>query len=258
MAGRTVSKFSRIYVDGYDMSGYSRAAPSLGWRFNPGAWKALSDPAVGVLPGQAQVNLGTYNGVLDNTATSGMHARMSSSDATRDIMVAIGDRAAPTVGVPAFCAQVTQNSYQAQPGDGIVTVSMDLGGWDERADSNTYPLPWGYLLHAKGTRTAANSSSGATAIVDNSAASTNGGYMMYQIFPLSNTGTATLTVEHSTGGAWTNCTGLTYSITNSAAAASGIVNTTTTGSTINRYTRWQLSLGTSTGVQFALALVRGR
>ena len=256
MAGRTVSKFSRVYIDGYDMSGYSRSAPSLNWAFNQSNWMAINDPAMGALPGQASISLGTYSGVLDNTATSGMHTVLSSSDTVRDIMIPIGDRAAPVAGVPAFCAQVTQNSYQAEPSAGMVTVSIDLGNWDERADTKAYPLPWGYLLHAKGLAGAANSSSGS---VDyGSSGTAAGGYMMYQVFARSNTGTATITVEHSTGGAWAACTGLTYSVTDSSAAASGIVTTTAATSAINRYLRWQISLGSSTGVTFALAFVRGR
>ena len=254
--GRTVSKFARVYVDGYDMSGYSRSAPVLNWGFRPAAWMALDDPAMGALPGQASISMGSYNGILDNTATSGMHAVLSNSDAVRDVMIPLGIRAEPAAGDPTFCAQVTQSAYQAQPSGGMVTVSIDLGNWDERGDTKAYPFPWGYLLHAKGLVAAANTSSGAYDY--GSSGSTNGGYMMYQVFARSNTGTATITVEHSTGGAWSVCTGLTYSVTDSSAAASGIVTTSSATSSINRYTRWQTSLGTSTGVTFALALVRGR
>lgn len=258
MAGRTVSKFSRVYIDGYDMSGYSRAAPNMQWGFRPERWMAIDDPVMGALPGQASIGLGTLNAILDNTATSGMHANFKNSDAARDIMIPIGDRAAPAIGVPAFCAQVTQNSYQAQPQGGMVTVSIDLGDWDERGDTKAYPLPWGYLLHAKGARTAANTSSGASTIVDNSVATTAGGYMMYQLFTGS-TGTVTLKVQDSTGGAWSDVPGLTSgALTNASTPQSAIVTTTAATTQIDRYTRWQISLGTATSVTFAMALVRGR
>lgn len=254
MAGRTVSKFTRVYVDGYDMSGYSRSAPALQWGFSPSRWMAIDDDAMGALPGQASIGMGTYNGILDNTATSGMHAVLSSSDAVRDVMVPIGDRAAPVAGVPAWCAQVIQNSYQAQPSGGMVTVSIDLGDWDERGDTKSYPLPWGYLLHAKGAATAVNTSSGSH---DNSSATTAGGYMMYQLFTGS-TGTVTIKAQDSTGGAWADIPGLTKTVTNASTPASGIVTTTAATTQIDRYTRWQISLGTATSVTFASALVRGR
>lgn len=255
--GRTVSKFSKVYIDGYDMTGYSRSAPTLNWGFSPGRWMALDDEVMGALPGQASINLGTYNGILDNTATSGLHAVLSSaSDGTRDVMIPIGIRADPAAGDPAFCAQVTQNSYQVSPSAGMVTVSVDLGNWDERGDTKAYPLPWGYLLHAKGLAGAANTSSGS---VDyGSSGSVHGGYMMYQVFARSNTGTATIKVQDSTGGAWSDIGGLSFDVADTSSAYSGIATTTTSTGDINRYLRWQVSLGTSTGVTFALAFVRGR
>ena len=118
--GRTVSKFTRMYVDGYDLSGYSRSAPVMQWGFQPSRWMSIVDEAMGALPGQASIGLGTYNGILDNT-DGGMHSALKDSDTVRDVMIPIGDRAAPVAGNPCFCAQVTQNSYKAQPSGGMIT-----------------------------------------------------------------------------------------------------------------------------------------
>jgi hypothetical protein len=46
------------------------------------------DAVKGYLPGQAQVNLGTQNCMFDNTATTGLHAVMSTAGVERVVMVA--------------------------------------------------------------------------------------------------------------------------------------------------------------------------
>ena len=62
--GRTVgSKYTRVYVDGYDMSGYTRSVGELAHGFNAGDIAALDDSVVGALPGQANISIGDINQV---------------------------------------------------------------------------------------------------------------------------------------------------------------------------------------------------
>ena len=256
MAGRTVNKHVRAYVDGYDMSGYTVSVGGLSYGYDPNEIMCLTDSVKGAMPGKGVISIGNINGVMDNTATSSMHELFKAgADNPRDVMIPIGDRAAPVAGVPAFCAQVNQNTYMADITDGILTATLGLGNWDMRADTLAYPYPWGYLLHAKSARTAVNTSSGSN---DNAAATSLGGYMMYQLFTGS-TGTVTIKVQDSTGGAWSDVEGLTSgALTNASTPASKVHVTTTATTTIDRYTRWQIVLGTATTLTFALTLVRGR
>ena len=49
--GRTLQKWVRAYIDGYDMSGYSRSAGVLGWNYNEADLTCqMSDAAMGYLP----------------------------------------------------------------------------------------------------------------------------------------------------------------------------------------------------------------
>jgi len=251
--GRTVSKFTKVYIDGYDLTGYSRTAPMLNWGFSPAQWMALDDPAMGALPGQASISLGNYNGILDNT-DDGLHDVLASSDAVRDVMIPIGIRADPAAGDPCFCAQVSQNSYQAQPGGGMVTVTIDLGNWDERGDSKAFPIPWGYLLHASGAETGTNTS-GTYSIDSGDTGTTLGGYMMYQLF--SSDGTVAIKVDDSPDdAAWTTLL-TSGDIDASSTPQSGIVATSLT-ETVDRYLKWRLTFNTASTATFALAFVRGR
>ena len=97
--GRTVNKYVRAYVDGYDMSGYAVSVGSLNYGYDQNDIIALSDAVIGALPGKGSISIGNINGIMDNTATSGMHVLFSSaSDAVRDVMIPVGIRAVPASG----------------------------------------------------------------------------------------------------------------------------------------------------------------
>jgi hypothetical protein len=251
--GRTVgSKYTRVYIDGYDMSGYARSVGQLSWGFNQNEIITLADSVKGALPGQCSISIGGVNAVMDNTASSGLHAVLASaSDAVRDVMVPLGIRAAPAVGDPVFCAQVDQKSYRANVAEGVLTVNLDLGSWDERADTIAYPIPWGFLIHAPGAEPVANTSGTANHSV--TAATAKGGFMMYHVFGGS-TGTVTVKLQDSTGGAWSDL--LTSGVLTQDTPKSGVVALGDTDG-VNEDLRWQLTFGTATTCNFALAFVRG-
>lgn len=252
--GRTLKKFIRPYVDGYALGGYVNNVGDLMYSHDPKDTVVLIDEVVGALPGQPMVSISSLDGVLDNTA-DGMHDAFNENDgAIRDVMLAFGIRAVPASGDPTFCAQVLQNNYQGNVSDGILTASMNFGGWDRRADSLAYGRPWGNLLHAESAETAANSANASDH--DYGAQTTAGGYMMYQV--LSSDGTVAIKVEDADTE-----TDISYSeiltsgdVDASTAPKSGIVALGVTA-TVERYTRWQIALNTATTVTFALCFVRG-
>jgi hypothetical protein len=195
-----------------------------------------------------------YRGVFDNTATSGLHAVLGTNGVARDVMVAVGDRAAPVNGVPAWASVLQQLTYRTAEDGGAMVVEIDFQPWDVSQILN-YSKPWGTLLHAYGAETGANASG--TGIEDAGAATTAGGWMMYQGF--AGDGTATITVQHSVDevdGNYANVAGLTSGELDFSTVKSGVAQAAVTA-TINRYTRWQISLNTATTVTFVLAFIRG-
>ena len=251
--GRTVgSRFTRAYVNGYDLSGYARSVGELTWGFEHNEFMALEDAILGAYPGQCTIAIGDINGAMDNTS-NGMHDVFEdASDAVRDVMIPLGIRGVPASGDPVFCAQVAQNSYNSSIADEVATVTMDLGSWDERGDSKAYPIPWGFVIHAKSAVTAVNTG---TADHTYGSQTTAGGYMMYQVFGGS-TGTVTIKVQDSTGAGYSDLASSGV-LTQTTAGLSGLVALGSTG-TVDTALRWQIVLGTATTVTFALAFVRGR
>jgi hypothetical protein len=213
----------------------------------------LTDPVKGALPGQCHANIGTISGVLDNTATVGMHIVLKDSDVLRNVMLAIGIQAPPAAGDPAFVGQFRQLAYMSEPAAGMSTVSIPFAGWDALADTLAYDIPWGHLLHAKAAKTAANTADAANH--DNEAQTLFGGFMMYQLF--SSDGTVAIKVQDSDTEVNANYSDLLTSGDQDASGTpkSGIVALGKTA-TVERYTRWQIALNTATTATFALAFVR--
>jgi hypothetical protein len=177
----------------------------------------------------------------------------SAADAVRDVMIPVGIKAAPANGDPVFCAQVAQNAYQPVIADEVVTINMDLGSWDERGDSKAYPIPWGWLVQSKATKTAVNT--GAYGVDFGDTGTTLGGFMMYQMF--TSDAAITLKIQDSTDNSAWNDLVSSGSVDASSAPKSAIVPLATHTTTVDRYLRWQLVMGGASTVTFALAFIRG-
>ena len=249
--GRTVLRFWRAYVDGYDLSGYTRSFGPLSCAFDEGTDDPVTATVKGIMPGNATVSIGALNGIFDNTATSGIHAVMNSSGSDRDVMLACGIQAAPANNDPVFAGKFLQLGYYGSSDANPVTATIPFGNAIITAGNLEYAQPWGILLHAKGAETAANSATG----YDEAAASTKGGWMMYQVF--AGNGTATIKVQDAS----TNSDGSFADLLSSgsitcAAGVSGVVALAKNAS-VKRYVRWQIALGTATTVTFALSWHRG-
>ncbi len=248
--GRTPQKHTRVYVDGYDLSGYTRSIGPLSIAFDSTTEATLSETVKGGLCGYAAITPGPLNGLFDSTA-AGLHAVLNAPGAARTMLVAVGIRAAPAAGDQAFCGVFQQSGYPAEfPADGMVLANAEFGLSNVTSGPLGYGKAWGVLLHALSAETGANTGAG----IDGGAATTNGGFFVYQIF--SKNGTATLSVDDSADNSnWAALSGATSGSVSPSPAA-GLVALSPTA-TVRRYLRWQLALGSATTVTFACAFVRG-
>ena len=254
MAGRTLARWTRVYVGGYDLSGTSRSIGPLITQFETTDEAALDDAVRGGLPAHSKLGVGTLNGFMDNSGLA-LHALHNTPGSSHVVLIAIGDKAAPAAGVPVYSGRFFQDSYTAESdSDSTSHVSIQFGDWDV-ANLLDYQNPWGNLLHTHSAETGANSSgTGVESLTEASTAF--GGYMVYHG---SGDGTATITVEHSADevdGNYAALGGCTSGELDFSAVKSGIVATTAKTTTVNQYTRWQISLNTATTVTFTLSFHR--
>lgn len=249
---RTHNKHVRAYVDGVDLSGYSRQVGALVWTFDAEPDAAFSDEVKNILVGKCDIQAGTLNAFMDNDA-AGLYALTNSGAGTRNLMVAIGANAAPVAGDNIFAWQFEQTDFAVEQGAGFVSVTVPFGG-ASYASTLAYKKPWGRLLHAKGAETDVNASTG---IDDNGSSSALGGIFVYHLF--SSDGTVTLKVQDASSnldGSFGDLAGATSgSIDGSVSPAHGMVAIGNTA-TVKRYLRWQLAFGTATGATFACAFIR--
>ena len=258
--GRTKHKHWRVYVNGYDLSGYSRSIGPLSVEYDEADLTAhMGDSVKGYLPNTGHVSPGTLNAVFDNTATTGLYALTQSTAGTqRNVMVPIGVRGAPADGDPVFCGQFYQNAFQVTNDGGAVTATIPYSGWAGDATTLKYSQPWGILLHANAARTSATGANTATGYDNYSAeVETYGGIFAYHVFASSGAGhTATLSVDDSANNAdWLALSGATSGSITVTAGVSGFVALLPTA-TVRRYLRWQIAFGTATSVTFASAFCR--
>ena len=249
--GRTHLRFSRAYIDGYDMSGYSRSFGPLGCTFDEGTDDSIDKSVKGIMPGNAVVSMGALNGLFDNTATSGLHVIMNGAGVKRDVMIAVGIQAVPANNDPVFAYQFLQGAYQGDPGANPVTATIPFANASAYGSALGYARPWGVLLHAKAAATDVNSSTG----LDQVAQSTKGGFMMYHVF--AGDGNATIKVQDAD----TNVDGsfsdlLTSGVLDCTAVQHGVV-TLARDATVEEFVRWQVVLNTANTVTFALSWHRG-
>ncbi len=249
---RTHLKHCRVYMDGYDLSGYERSMGAMSQVFDVAPETTLSDGIQNIIMGRAVIGMPSYNGFLDNDS-AGAFALSRASNGTRSVLVAIGANTAPAAGNPIFAWKMEQTGYMVEQGAGFVAANIMFGD-ASYASPLTYSTPWGILLHASGAETAVNSSAG---IDDYGASTSKGGIFVYQL--LSSNGTVTLKAQDAatnSDGSFSDITGATSgSITAAVTPAYDMVALSTTA-TVRRYLRWQLVFGTATTATFVCGLIR--
>ena len=249
--GRTVLRNWRAYMDGYDLSGYTRSFGPLACTFEEGIDDAVTLTVKQTMIGSANVSMGTLNGLFDNTATSGLHAIMQTPGGTRNVMLACGIQTAPINYDPVFMGKFTQLSYSGDPDNIPVYATVTMGNMTNEAPNLAYSRPWGVLMHAKGAETAANTATG----LDQLAATTLGGYMMYQSF--AGNGTATIKIQDAAANSDGSFTDLLSSGSLDFSTPRAAIVALAKTATVKRYVRFQVAFGTATSVTFALAFSRG-
>src|SRR5512142_3276914 len=150
---RTHLKHWRAYVDGVDVSGYTRQIGALAWTFGAEPDAALTDGCKNILVGKCDIQAAPLNAFFDND-TAGLFALTGSGNGTRNVMYAMGTNAAPAAGNPIFAWKFEQTSYQVEQGSGFVAANIPFGG-ASYASTLTYKRPWGVLLYAKAARASA-------------------------------------------------------------------------------------------------------
>lgn len=255
--GRTLSKWTKIYAGGYDLTGYTRKVGRLPWEFAAPNISTLTDGADNFLLGRASVGPFQLNAILDNTATSGIHTLMSANTSAWDLMVPIGIRANPALGDPVWMGKFLQKAYIAGDDGGATIATIDFQGWDA-GDMTVYKQPWGQLAAPWADYTGANSSAGYT---DGSLDTAYGGYMMYQVFAYTTAGTFTISMQDSADNTPANFAAMATPLTTGALSTAlipcaGIVELPRTAA-VKDYLRYQLALTTTTHLWMAVAFVRG-
>lgn len=260
MAGRTTKRFVRAYVDGYDLSGYSRSVGPLTWEFDTADLTAdMGDNVKGYLPNHPTISPGALNAVLATDSDSlASHGVLSAQNDDRVVLIAIGDKAAPVAGDPAFMGEFLQLGYHADEDGGAIMSNVPFGPW-EGSSLIAYGQPWGTLAHPLEAADSDGSDSDDFIDYGSSDASAYGGYMVWQV--TSGDGTATITMEHSTTTNDSDAaaiSGLTTGEIDFSSVSCGVAVTTSRTQSINRYTRWQISMNSASTCTFALGFVRGR
>ena len=259
MAGRTLKRYARVYVDGYDMSGYSRSIGPLLWEFEPMGMTAFQDSSNGYLPNTPTISPGALNVVMENDSDgTAAHGILSTQNDDRVVLVALGDRAAPVAGDPAFMGEFLQLGYTADDDGGAMVANVPFGPW-EGASLINYGQPWGTLAHPLSAADSDGSDSDDFIDGGSSDATAYGGYMIWHV--TAGNGTATITMEHcatETDSDAAAIGGLTTGEIDCAVRQTGVAVTTAKTTSINQYTRWQISMNTASTVTFALGFVRGR
>lgn len=252
--GRTTSKYLRVYVGGYDLSGHGRQIGPLRETYQEVAGASFADEVIGILNHQAQLGVGTLNGWFDNSA-AGLQALHAAGPGLRHVVsVALGIRAAPAIGDPVYAGEFEQGEYLAIPAGGMVTAAVPFAAASAQSGTRLYDDPWGVLLLDAAARTGANADPGE----DNptGAATDFGGFMAYHI--LGGNGTATLKVQDAatnTDGSFADLTGATTGSVDCSTPQAGVV-ALARNATVRRYLRWQLALGTATSVSAVLSFHR--
>jgi hypothetical protein len=257
---RTVEKWTRVYIDGFDVSGYGRTIGPLEVTYDEADLTAqMSDTVRGYLRNRAAVNLGIFNAIFDNTATTGIHTVLQSAGDARTVLVAKGVQAAPVDGDHVFGGVFEQGAYQVEEDGGAVTVSIPWVGWAADAASLLFANPWGLLLHASAARTSGDGVNAANSGISNpeGGATSLGGYFLYSVLAGSGgDGTATLSVDDSANNSdWTALSGATSGEIDCRDRQAGIV-ALTPAATVREYLRWQIAFNGATEVTWVAAFMR--
>jgi hypothetical protein len=255
--GRTVNKHTRVYVGKYDLSSYVKSIGPLSNIFSEGVDDPINASVVGTWIGQGNANVGTINGIFDNTAAVGIHTALNSTPANRYVTVAMGIQGDPAIGDPSFSGTFRHQSYIATPEETPSLVSLGFSGFGN-ASSAEYPTSWGRLLHVATASTTDNTDAG----IDWGNHTHLGAAMVWHCYAGAGTDTisAHIKVQHcaTAGGVYTDLLDSLSQDMGVGGVFSGNNGGKITARNVEvyQYTRWQVEFETATSLTFILSLIR--
>jgi len=234
---------TRLYVQGYDLSGDANAIGSMGWSQSLYDVTTLDSSAVKRIVGEAsgEVSVDVFFDAASNKSHSVFTSNSGKQPSTDQVVLvpwgsAVGSKSA---GLVAKQADYSVNSAIGSPITATATYS-----------SNATPTEFGTMVTAFDD-TITSSTSGSS--VDDSTSSSNGGSWIYQILAFSAVGGNArwlVNLQHSTNDSSFS------DVISAYVTAIGAARGEFTG-TLNRYVKNRVVLDASSGsITFAIAYVR--
>lgn len=243
-------KFLRGAVDGINVSGDAMGVGALPWMYDVDMQAAWSDGVKNVKGGMGYSDFGGFTLNMFLNAGAGANFDQLRTQTDRVVTIMVGSLAVPAAGDPVYGWLFAQTGFQLAEA-GSVALTMPFGK-PASIGPLGYTSPWGLLNHAPAERVAANAG---TSDHDYGAQTSSGGVGLLQIYE--SDGTVTFSLEDSAVDADPNFVNLlTFDAPGNAVA--GEVKALGLTATVDRFTRWQLALGTATAVTFMMAFIRGR
>lgn len=232
-----LTRFARMYVGGYDLSGSTRTVGSLDNMFEGVDLTGWSQLVRNEIADKVrQVGIRGYQALMDDTASSGSFSVLKDGNNSYAASLLMGGGAAPAVGDPAYHIPAVQMTDLAGWDGKAAAITADFIPLQSQFSGSYYDNPFGVVLeYDQSLSSTTNETS-----VDNGASSSSGGSAVLQVIASSG-GTWVLKVQHSTdNAAWSDL--ITFSANGSAIATEF---SSVTG-TVNRYLRFQATRTTGT------------
>lgn len=240
--GKTHTRFARLLLDGINASGDARSLQNAGEAYNQSEASGWNDGIENYLHGLKMLNFGMFRAIFNSRAAAtgpvepGSYETLGGIDIDFATLV-LGIGEAPTIGAPAFSADVLQFSapLTVAAADPLIIEGDFSGPVDGRSG-------WGKALSV-GTSYSSSTDLGS---IDNGASSSDG-YLAYlhvtQSAGAMGSNNWSLVIEHSTDdSAWSTLD--TFTLDGSAVGAEKVSG----AGTVNRYVRLALTKTAGTDI----------
>lgn len=237
-----LQKYCRIYIGGYDLSGDAVTFGEAGNAYEEVDMTGWDEDLKTWSGGMRTGGLSGFQSIM-NATSNRSHDIMKAPNQEKDLSLFFGGGGDPAIGDPAYLL----------PGN-FISSSVGLTGgrplytgefWLKPGVSN-YLNPFGRCHWYQTNITA--SVDGASVDWGTDLPKTNGAYAILQVYS-SGTGALTLNIEHSTNDSdWSNL--MSFTIDGQSIETEYI----STASTVNQYTRFACTAGTSTGANMVCGL----
>lgn len=223
-----LTRYMRIYLGGYDLSGDARTVDSLDAMYAEQDMSGWSDQVRKSMADMVMsVGVRGFQALMNDTATTGAHTLMKSPDGVtqKQVSVLFGGGAAPAAGDPAYLltgVDIAGNIVMDGKAPAIRGDFVPMPGYMDGQ-------PWGKVLMPSTSLT--ETTNGAT--VNDIASSANGAHANLHILATAS-GNFAFTIEHSANGVDWATLGTAFTADGSAIASE---YKTFTG-TINQYVRF--------------------